>query len=151
MWSRYHINSIHLSSYFLTSIENSSEYPVSDQTARLLQCTEFRLLGLIFENFTLSYYTSFLGMKIHTPRLMAILKWFWEDIPQFCVQMLYIYLTSGKPSYVVYISILLSVVCLIISFTKKHTIKSPKTTKIYENSGRKLFKLVSNKKKFFEK
>ena len=125
MWYRYLINSIHLSSYFLTSIENSSVYPVSDQTLRLLLCTEFRWLGLIFEKFTLSFYTSFLGMIIHTPRLMAMRKWFWEDIPQFCVQMLYLNLSSGKPSYVVYISILSSVVFFIISFIQKPSSQVP--------------------------
>ena len=91
-------------------------YPVSDQTARLLLWSEFRWLGLIFEKFTLTYYTNFLGIKIHTPRLLAMLKWFWEDIPQFCIQMLYIFLSTRKPSFVIYISILSSIGCLIISF-----------------------------------
>ena len=76
----------HVKLFFKINLKNSV-YPVSEQTARLLLWTEFRWLGLIIEKFSMTYYTNLWGYKIHTPKLLALLKTFWEDLPQFLIQM----------------------------------------------------------------
>lgn len=59
--------------FFKVHVKNCV-YPVSEQTARLLLCTEFRCLALIIEKFSLTYYTKFFRKKVHTPKLLAFLK-----------------------------------------------------------------------------
>ena len=108
----------HVKLFFKINLKNSV-YPVSEQTARLLLWTEFRWLGLIIEKFSLTYYSNLWGHKIHTPKLLALLKSFCEDLPQFIIQMIYIYLNNRNESnipFVVYMSVFMSVVSLIISF-----------------------------------
>ena len=100
--------------FFKIHTKNSA-YPIADSAARLLLCTEFRCLGLIMEKFSLTYYTKFFGKKVHIPKLLAALKCFTEDTPQFIIQLYFILSTEGTSSFTVYVSIFFSICSLIIS------------------------------------
>lgn len=91
-------------------------FPASEQAARLCLCWEFRCLALILEKFSLTYYTKFMGKKLHTPKLLAFLKWFFEDMPQFWIQLYFILATEGTSSPLVYLSIFFSSTSLVMSF-----------------------------------
>ncbi|CAI2368568.1 unnamed protein product [Moneuplotes crassus] len=101
--------------FFYIHSKNSA-YPVSEQTARLLLCGEFRCLALVMERFSLTYYTKFFGIKVHIPKLLAFLKCFTEDLPQFWIQLYYIISEEGTKSVTVYVSIFFSSCSLVISF-----------------------------------
>uniref|UniRef100_A0A7S3KFH2 Uncharacterized protein n=1 Tax=Euplotes crassus TaxID=5936 RepID=A0A7S3KFH2_EUPCR len=67
------------------------------------------------ERFSLTYYTKFFGKKVHIPKLLAFLKCFFEDLPQFFIQ-LYFIISNEKDSLTVYMSIFISCCSLVISF-----------------------------------
>jgi hypothetical protein len=91
-------------------------YPVTEQTARLLLWAEFRWLAVIFEKFSLTYYTKIWRKIMHTPKLLSFVKCFFEDLPQCCLQAWFLISERGTKSFIVYISILFSVSSFIISF-----------------------------------
>ena len=73
-------------------------------------------MALIVEKFSLTYYTNVFGWKLHTPRMLAFLKCFGEDIPQFIIQIIFIFSIHDASSSVVYFAMGSSLVSLTISF-----------------------------------
>jgi len=57
-----------------------------------------------------------LVFKVHIPKLLAFLKCFTEDLPQFWIQLYYIISEEGTKSVTVYVSIFFSSCSLVISF-----------------------------------
>ena len=102
---------------FNNSVRNCV-FPVSEQTARLLLCCDFRCMALIVEKFSLTYYTNLFGWKLHTPRMLAFIKCFCEDLPQFSIQVYYVISREeGKiTSPLILMSMSSSLISLIISF-----------------------------------
>lgn len=91
-------------------------YPVSEQTARLLLWWDFKCMALIIEKFSLTYYTNFFGKKMHTPMMLAFINWFFENLPQVTILIIYLFLENGTSSFIVYMSMWSSIASWTISF-----------------------------------
>lgn len=82
------------------------------------------------EKFSLTYYTTVGNYEFHTPKLLAFLRAFGEDFPQFAIQAIYLLYVQGNTSYIVFVSIFFSLVSAIMSciafFTTRASILSNK-------------------------
>ena len=78
--------------------------PLTSNTTRLLLCADMKLLAIMNDKFTVSYYENFGCFSSPTVKVLAFIKLVFEDILQFVLQIIYILILNRKKFTVLYIT-----------------------------------------------
>ena len=99
-------------------------YPLTAHTTRLLMVADLRLLSKYIERYTINYYGPLLCWDQPNFITLSWIKLIFEDLVQFIIQMLFLYVIGGIDAMVITISLGLTGVSMVSSFLiifKKYT------------------------------
>lgn len=116
----------------IMKLPKSTFCPLTSHTTRLLMCADFKFLAMAVDKFSVTYYERFLWWRVPTFKILALFKLIFEDIIQWALQVIYLFLASEKDKNLLIIiislcfsfpAILSSVLALIYNKTSSLTTK----------------------------
>ena len=101
---------------FLMKSPKKTFYPLTAHTTRLLMVADLRLLSKYIERYTINYYGPLLWYNQPNFITISWIKLIFEDLVQFIIQMLFLYVIGGIDAMVIFISLSLTGISIIGSF-----------------------------------
>lgn len=74
----------------------STFWPKTSHLTRILMCSDFRLLAMAMDKFSVTYYERFLWWSVPTFKILALFKVLFEDTAQAALQLVYVFFFKNK-------------------------------------------------------
>ena len=75
---------------------NSTFCPLTSHTTRILMCADNRFLAMVIDKFTITYYEKLFCYRAPTHKILVFFKLVFEDIIQFSLQIIYLFLANQE-------------------------------------------------------